>query len=168
MPEGKTSREKISLSIRGTIIIKDLSRFIATVGYTGYVPFAPGTFGSAIGLAFIILIKPDDSVLLVTLIAVFLAGMITAGNAEETLGKDSRHIVIDELCGYLIAVLFVPRNTGYLIAAFVLFRIFDILKPPPIKKIEEKISGGKGIMLDDVMAAIYANVCIQLWRLITN
>jgi phosphatidylglycerophosphatase A len=71
MPEGKTSREKISLSIRGTIIIKDLSRFIATVGYTGYVPFAPGTFGSAIGLAFIILIKPDDSVLLVTLIAVF-------------------------------------------------------------------------------------------------
>lgn len=92
--------------------------------------------------------------------------MITSGNAEKFLGKDSRHIVIDEFCGYLLAVLFVPRNTGYLIAAFVLFRIFDIIKPPPLKNIEEKTSGGIGIMLDDVMAALYTNLCVQVWKLV--
>ncbi|TNF55781.1 phosphatidylglycerophosphatase A [bacterium] len=158
----------MSHSIRGFIILKNLSRFIATVGYTGYIPYAPGTFGSAVGFVFVILIKPEDSVLLVILIAVFFLGVITSGNAEKFLGKDSGHIVIDEFCGYLLAVLFVPRNMGYLIAAFILFRIFDIIKPPPLKNIEEKASGGIGIMLDDVMAALYANLCVQVWRLVIH
>ncbi|HDK41428.1 MAG TPA: phosphatidylglycerophosphatase A, partial [Nitrospirae bacterium] len=73
--------------------------------------------------------------------------------------------VIDEFSGYLPAVLFVPKSAGYLLAAFVLFRIIDIVKPPPIRKMERLISGGAGIMLDDIVAAVYANLLIQLWRL---
>ncbi|MEE8328985.1 MAG: phosphatidylglycerophosphatase A [Thermodesulfovibrionia bacterium] len=138
------------------------------MGFIGYLPYAPGTFGSALGLLLIILLKPGDSDLLLIFIAVFLTGLFTAHNAEKQLGKDSRHIVIDEFSGYLFSVLFVPKNAGYLLAAFILFRIFDILKPPPIRKIEELVPGGAGIMLDDLMAALYANACIQLWRLFIN
>jgi len=94
----------------------------------------------------------------------FLLGIITSHNAEKTLGKDSGHIVIDEFAGYLLSVLLIPKRIEYLVAAFILFRIFDILKPPPIRKIEQFIPGGAGIMLDDILAAVYANVCIQLWK----
>ena len=99
---------------------------------------------------------------------VFLLGLLTSHNAERLMGRDSRHIVIDEFCGYLMSVLFIPKSIIYLLAAFVLFRFFDILKPPPIKKVEKSISGGAGIMLDDLIAAFYANVCIQLWILFVN
>ena len=84
--------------------------------------------------------------------------------AEKDLGKDSGHIVIDEFCGYLTAVLFIPKTPAWLIAAFILFRIFDIFKPPPIRKVERLIPGGAGIMLDDILAGIYANICLQAWR----
>lgn len=101
--------------------------------------------------------------LLVFILLLFSLGTWTSDEAEKTLGKDSGHIVIDEFCGYLVAVMFVPREIGYLFAAFVLFRLFDIFKPPPIRRIEKSVPGGAGIMLDDVMAGIYANACIQLW-----
>lgn len=144
-------------------MINRIQRTIATFGFIGYLPYAPGTFGSASGLLLIMLLKPEDSVLLMIFIAVFLTGLFTSHNAEKHLGKDSRHIVIDEFSGYLFSVLFVPKNAGYLLAAFILFRIFDILKPPPIRKIEKLVPGGAGIMLDDLIAALYANACIQLW-----
>ncbi len=110
-------------------------------------------------------LKPGDTILLPLFFIVLICGIIASGSAEKTLGKDSRHIVIDEFCGYLLAVLFVPKTTGYLLAGLILFRIFDILKPPPIRKIEQIAPGGGGIMLDDVMAAVYANACLQLWRM---
>jgi phosphatidylglycerophosphatase A len=97
---------------------------------------------------------------------VFLLGLITSNNAEKILGKDSKHIIIDEFCGYLLSVVFVPKNTEYLLVGFILFRVFDILKPPPIRKIEKGISGGAGVMLDDILAAVYTNICLQLWRLL--
>ncbi len=128
------------------------------------MPYAPGTFGSALACLLILLFKPDDFKLLVILLPVFLVGLLTSHNTEKVLGKDSGHIVIDELCGYVISVLFVPKSLGYLFAAFILFRVFDILKPPPIRKIEETVPGGAGIMFDDVLAGVYANICLQLWR----
>ena len=109
------------------------------------------------------LFTPGDIKLLIFSMLLFLLGTWTSQDAEAVLGKDSGHIVIDEFCGYLISVLFIPKSTGYLFAAFILFRVFDILKPPPIRKIEEAVPGGAGIMLDDVLAGIYANLCIQLW-----
>lgn len=89
--------------------------------------------------------------------------MYVSDGAEKLLGKDSGNIVIDEVCGYAVSVLFVPKTGGYLIAAFILFRLFDILKPPPIRKIEQEVPGGIGIMLDDLLAGIYANICLQIW-----
>jgi len=145
--------------------LQTLYNYIATVGFLGYLPYAPGTFGTAAGFLFVILLRPDDiSRLLPFCLFVFLVGLLTSHQAEKQLGKDSSHIVIDELCGYMISVLFVPKSIAYLIAAFILFRIFDIVKPPPIRRIEKVVPGGAGIMLDDVLAGLYANVCLQLWR----
>lgn len=144
--------------------MQTLFKYIATLGFLGYLPYAPGTFGTAAGFLFVILLKPNYLGLLTICLLVFLLGLLTSHQAEKQLGKDSSHIVIDELCGYLISVLFIPSGIGYLIAAVMLFRIFDILKPPPIRKIEKFVPGGAGIMLDDVLAGIYANVCLQVWR----
>ena len=137
---------------------------IATLGFVGYMPVAPGTFGTAVSLLLVALLQPDNLELVLIFLPAFLLGVPTSHNAEKALGKDSGHIIIDEFCGYLLCVLFVPKNTGYLIAAFFLFRFFDILKPPPIRKIEKIVPGGAGIMLDDVLAAVYSNLCLQAWR----
>jgi len=145
-------------------MINQVYHIIATLGFTGYIPYAPGTFGTAIGLFAILLIRPGDAVLLLLSVPVIIVGTVSAHHIEKVLGKDSGHIVIDEFCGYLVSVLFLPKSTGYLIAAFVLFRLFDIFKPPPINRIESNISGGAGIMLDDLLAGVYANICLQLWR----
>lgn len=142
-----------------------LCKSIATLGFIGYLPVAPGTWGSAVSLLLIILLKPSDSRLALITTLLFILGWLASHNAEKSLGKDSGHIIIDEFCGYLMCILFVPRNTGYLIAAFLLFRFFDILKPPPIKKIERMVQGGAGIMLDDVLAGVYANVCLQIYMI---
>jgi phosphatidylglycerophosphatase A len=144
--------------------LQTLYKYIATLGFIGYLPIAPGTFGTAAGFLFVLLLKSDDISLLVSSAVIFLLGLFTSHSAEKQLGKDSTHIVIDELCGYMISVIFIPKSIGYLIAAFILFRIFDIFKPPPIRAIERNVPGGAGIMLDDVLAGIYANFCMQLWR----
>ena len=145
-------------------IINKLSTYFSTIGFVGYIPYAPGTFGSAVGFLLLLLLKPDDPTLLYLLTLLFIPGLFASHKSEKSLGKDSKHIVIDELCGYILTVLFIPKTAPYLAAAFVLFRFFDILKPPPIKKIEKQLSGGAGIMFDDLLAAVYANLCIQIWR----
>jgi len=128
------------------------------------MPYAPGTFGTILSLLLIAFLRPDDFELLLIFSGVFLLGLFTSHNTERSLGKDSRHIVIDEFCGYLLCVLFVPKSIGYLLGSFILFRFFDILKPPPIRKLEGNVGGGLGIMLDDLIAGLYTNLCIQLWR----
>ena len=98
---------------------------------------------------------------------VLLVGIISSHHAERLLNsKDSRHIVIDEFCGYFLSVLFIPFSINYALAAFFLFRFFDILKPFPIKKIEAALVGGIGVMADDIMAAIYTNIILQIWILV--
>lgn len=142
--------------------MQTLLKYISTLGFIGYTPFAPGTAGTAAGLLLVLLLKPDGARLTVITVFVFIIGTLTAHYTEKQLGKDSKHIVIDELCGYLVSVMFVPTSIGYLLAAFILFRIFDILKPFPIRKIENLVPGGTGIMLDDVLAGVYANVCLHI------
>ena len=139
-------------------------KYIATLGFIGYIPFAPGTFGSIISFILFILLKPSDPVrILVLLFSVPLA-IISSHFAEKLLHeKDSRHIVIDEFCGYLFSVLFIPFSITNALAAFFLFRVFDILKPFPIRKIETVLKGGYGIVADDIMAAVYTNLVLQIW-----
>ena len=142
-------------------------KYIATLGFIGYLPFAPGTFGSLAAFAVFVLLKPTVFIHIIILLFIIPIGIISSYHAEKLLNdKDSRHIVIDEFCGYLISVLFIPYSTGFAITAFFLFRFFDILKPFPIRKIESVLSGGKGIMADDIAAALYTNIILQIWKLI--
>lgn len=137
---------------------------IATLGPVGYLPYAPGTFGSLAALIFFAVLKPQLSVQVSLFVAIVLVGAISSHHAEKLLNeKDSGHIVIDEFAGYTLAVLFLPSAISYFVAAFLLFRFFDILKPPPIRWIEKILPGGIGIMADDLMAGIYANVVLQAW-----
>lgn len=145
-----------------------LYKYIATLGFIGYLPFAPGTFGSLCAFLMYILLKPPMFVHILILFFIIPVGIVSSHRAEILLNdKDSRHIVIDEFCGYFFSVLFIPFSISYAVAAFFLFRVFDILKPFPIKKIEAVLKGGKGIIADDIVAAIYTNIILQIWKCIT-
>ena len=138
---------------------------IATLGLIGYLPLAPGTFSSAVAFALYVLLKPPIYIHIIILFLIIPVGIVSSHHAERLLDdKDSKHIVIDEFCGYLLSVVFVPIS--YAVAAFFLFRFFDILKPFPIKKIGSVLSGGKGIVADDIVAALYTNLILQIWRFV--
>jgi len=142
-------------------------RYIATLGFVGYLPFAPGTWGSLVAFAFFIFLKPNPYIHIIMVLIFILVGVVSSDYAEKLLDtKDSRHIVIDEFCGYLLSVVLLPFGYAEAVIAFFLFRFFDILKPFPIKKIESILSGGKGIMADDIMAAIYTNLVLHIWKFV--
>jgi phosphatidylglycerophosphatase A len=137
---------------------------IATLGPVGYVPRAPGTAGTLAAMLFLLLAGPSAPFFALLLVVATAAGVVAAGEAEKALGaKDSGHIVIDEVAGYFFAMAFLPQTTGYFLASFALFRIFDIMKPPPIRQLQV-LSGGAGVMADDVVAGVLANVVLQIWR----
>jgi phosphatidylglycerophosphatase A len=93
---------------------------------------------------------------------VILVGMWAAGHAEIILGRtDSPLIVIDEIAGFLTAMFMVPSSLFFIVSGFVIFRVFDITKPWPLRRLQE-LHGGPGVMLDDVGAGIYTNVLLQL------
>ena len=141
-----------------------LAVFVATVAYCGYFPFAPGTVGSAAGLIVYSLVWWSQSRLLeLGLIAgLFAAGVWAATAAERYFGSiDPGPVVIDEVVGMLITLAFIPAGVGAAIAGFVLFRIFDVIKPYPAGRLEQ-LHGGVGIMADDAMAAVYANASLRL------
>lgn len=94
-------------------------------------------------------------------LAIFAIGVYSAGKVERHWGKDNYRVVIDEIAGMYITMMFIPLTATTLIAGFIFFRLFDILKPFYIKKLE-KLPGGVGVMMDDVLAGIYANISLQL------
>lgn len=140
-------------------------KHIATLGPVGYLPLAPGTWGSAVGAVFILLVPLSPSAQLLLIIAGFIIGSVASGVAERVTGEqDSGHIIIDEFVGMLVAVLFLPRGLPWVLAAFFLFRVLDILKPYPIRRVESSLKGGIGVMTDDILAGIGANLALQLWK----
>ncbi|TAL24659.1 MAG: phosphatidylglycerophosphatase A [Nitrospirae bacterium] len=144
-----------------------LFKLISTVGFIGYIPFAPGTFGTLAAVGFFFILKPSLPLQIALAVFFVVTGIVSSTRAEKVFNKkDPGCVVIDEFAGYLISVLFLPVNPSYLIAAFFLFRIFDIIKPPPIRRLE-KIGGGFGIMADDIMAAAYTNAVLQIWRFVS-
>lgn len=111
-----------------------------------------------------LLVRPSDASLAIIISVVFFLGIIAAGRAEKVIGEaDSGHIIIDEFAGYLVSVFFLPNTYGILCAAFLLFRVFDILKPFPIRTLESSLDGGTGIMADDMAAGLATNVIIHIW-----
>jgi phosphatidylglycerophosphatase A len=121
----------------------------------------PGTAGSAAGLLFALAVSYDKAVYLSSLSVLMILAMLTVKRAEILFGKrDSGRIVIDEAIGMMIALLFVPLQPAYVISAFALFRIFDIFKPFPVN-IAERAPSPVGVVLDDVIAGIYANIIVR-------
>jgi phosphatidylglycerophosphatase A len=141
--------------------------FIAQGAYSGRVPFAPGTAGTIVGVLPVLLLR--DAVYCWYALATALVagiGVWAAGEADAILGtKDSPTIVIDEIAGFLVAMFLVPFSWRTAAAGFVLFRFFDILKPWPLKRLQD-IPGGPGVMLDDLGAGVYTNVALQALLLV--
>jgi phosphatidylglycerophosphatase A len=146
-----------------------LAIFTATAGYAGYFPIAPGTVGSAIGLAVYLVVWWVGSPLVESalIVGLFALGVWASTIAERYFGGiDPGPVVIDEVVGMLITLAFVPVGAMGALAGFVIFRIFDVIKPYPAGRLE-RFHGGFGVMADDAMAAIYANVTLRvlLWAL---
>ncbi len=138
--------------------------FLATGFYIGRVPFAPGTFGTLIGLPLCLLISRLPFGLAVVCVALFIGGAVGVASAAEKIiqQKDPGQIVIDEIAGFLVVFVGLPFNVYSAVLGFILFRGFDIFKPFPIRLLERKVSGGSGIVIDDVIAGLYAHLILRL------
>jgi phosphatidylglycerophosphatase A len=139
--------------------------FVATGMFAGYIPFAPGTFGSMIGAVVYYAasryLHLYQSLLL--FMGLFLVGTYAADRAEKILNEqDSGKIVIDEIAGMYITMLFIPVSFASILIGFLCFRAFDIIKPFPISSIDAKVHGGLGVMLDDVVAGLFANIVVHM------
>lgn len=131
---------------------------------TGYAPVASGTFGTLVGIPLAMLLAPLGSFSWsIATVAVTLGACWVAGHAEGIFGeKDSGKIVIDEIAGYLVSMAFLPANASHLALAFFLFRLFDVLKPPPARHWERTLPGGFGVVMDDIAAGVWANLAQRL------
>jgi phosphatidylglycerophosphatase A len=141
-----------------------LAVFVATVAYCGYFPIAPGTVGSAAGLIVYLLVWWAQSPVVEVglIVALFAAGVWAGTTAERYFGGiDPGPIVIDEVVGMLMTLAFIPVGWSGAIAGFVLFRIYDVIKPYPAGRFE-RLHGGLGVMADDAMAAVYANISLRI------
>jgi phosphatidylglycerophosphatase A len=138
--------------------------FVATGFFIGTVPFAPGTFGSLIGLPVCFLLSRLNLLQSVIFILVFILFAIGIASAAEKIlkQKDPGQIVIDEIAGLMVTFAGLPFNLKTALAGFIIFRVFDILKPFPIRILERRVGGGTGVVLDDVLAGVYGNLILRL------
>ena len=137
---------------------------LATGFGVGYSPVAPGTLGTLIAiLIYYFLSEIPPPLYEITLIPFFFLSVWISENAKIFFGKkDDQKIVIDEILGFLITMLWVPKTIRFIIIGFFLFRFFDILKPFPIRRLEKRFKGGFGVVLDDVAAGVYSNIILQI------
>jgi phosphatidylglycerophosphatase A len=142
------------------------TKVFASALFSGYIPAASGTLGSAIAVA-IYFIPGFESPLIISLaiLLVFGLGIKASSIMEKRYGHDPAEVTIDEVAGMWITLVFLPKALWLALAAFFIFRFFDIIKPFPARKFDS-MHGGLGIMMDDVVAGIYANVTVQILLLI--
>ena len=134
---------------------------VATVCGLGYAPVAPGTFGSAAGLLLWWLLPASPVVGAAAIVAIFIVGSWGGNVAERHFGRtDPGQVVIDEVMGMLITLFLNPVGWMGALAGFFLFRVFDVIKPYPANRLEQ-LHGGVGVMADDAMAAVYANLALR-------
>lgn len=151
-------------------LLKDPRCLLAFGFGSGCAPKAPGTFGTLAAVPFYFLIAdlPILPYVLVCLVA-FVVGCYLCEVASKALGvHDHGGIVWDEFVGYWIAMVAAPKGILWVILGFILFRVFDIWKPAPIKQLDAKVHGGFGIMLDDLVAGIYALIALQVVAYLWN
>lgn len=136
---------------------------LATGLGVGYSPIAPVTLGTLVAIPIYYFLSAIPFPLYeITLAGFFFLAVWISEKSEAVFGKkDDPKIIIDEMMGFFITMLWVPKTTLFVIFGFILFRFFDILKPPPIRLVE-RVRGGYGVVLDDVLAGVYANIILQM------
>ncbi|HIO91656.1 MAG TPA: phosphatidylglycerophosphatase A [Leucothrix mucor] len=134
---------------------------------SGLAPFAPGTFGTLAAIPlYLVMNMFSQPVYIGLVLASIIFGFWVCGKSSEMLGvHDHGGIVWDEFAGFFITMIAAPQGWEWILIGFALFRLFDIWKPWPINIIDKKVQGGVGIMMDDVIAGIYAFVCLQIINL---
>lgn len=143
-----------------------LYQFIASCAGIGHIK-GGGSIAAAL-TAFVCYLLPENNLLWALLtVVVFFIGVLVSNKAHTEWGKDSSKVVIDEVLGMMISLLFLPKTLGVTVGCFTLFRFFDILKPLGIRK-SEKLPKGWGVMADDLFAGIYANLTILLILCVTS
>lgn len=141
---------------------KFIAKLLSTFFYIGYLPLIPGTFGSMAGVFLFYLVRHSLLAHVGLTLLMVIAGFMFSGQAERIFGKkDARYIVIDEVAGMLLALLFIPYDLKIVIIAFFLFRILDAFKPYPASILQE-LKGSLGIMADDLVAGLYTGVILQI------
>lgn len=147
------------MKIKDTLVL-----FLATGCYIGKIPMAPGTFGSLWGLILSFFIARTTVALAITLIIGLMCCAVWIAHAAEKLlaQQDPGCIVIDEIAGMVVTLAGLPFNLACATAGFIIFRLLDIIKPFPIRTLERKVSGGAGIVIDDVMAGIMGNIVLRI------
>jgi phosphatidylglycerophosphatase A len=142
--------------------VRKAAYILASVLYVGHVRFIPATFGAGVGALVYWLLMPESvGVELGITVLLFFLAVLSSGVAEERYGHDGRQIVIDEVVGMFVSLLFLPRTSVVFVAAFVAFRVFDVLKPFPAGRLQ-RLPGGWGVVADDIFAGIYANILIRV------
>jgi phosphatidylglycerophosphatase A len=144
-------------------IIDFLTKAASTVFFIGKLPLMPGTFGSLAGVALFYLIRgASPSAYFLFVSGIIILGLITSGRTEKLLNKkDPGCIVIDEVAGILLALSFMPYDFKVIILGFLIFRILDTLKPYPAGRLQN-LHGAVGVMGDDLVAAVYTNIVLQI------
>ena len=145
------------------LVARDPVHWLAFGLGSGLMPFAPGTWGSLLAVGIFWALPPvEPALMFAVLLGAFVAGCVICGASARRLGvHDHGGIVLDEIVAMLLVLSVTPRSPGWTLLAFGLFRLFDIVKPWPIREADHRIPGGPGIMLDDVLAACYAALAVR-------
>lgn len=148
----------------------DIVVFLATGCFTGFLPTMPGTWGTFAAIPLVILSHKGGTIAQAVTAVIFLVfAAWIAGKAEMLFeDRDARPIVIDEMVGFLISLLWLPLSllTGCL--GFVIFRLFDIVKPPPASTVEKRLQGGWAVVMDDVLAGVYTNITLRIFLILAG
>lgn len=139
---------------------------LATGCYVGYSPLIPGTAGTLAAIPLYLILSHLSSLYYIAIVLGSIYIAIWASDGAEVLlqSRDCRHIVIDEMVGFLVAMVMVPPTFRNILLGFFLFRALDIIKPIPIRALEDRVRGGYGVVLDDIVAGVYANLIIHVLR----
>ncbi len=169
MKENK-KKEPASNFSKGSGVSDKLVLLLATWFGTGLIPFAPGTWGSLAALPFAAGAYSLGFVFsCLSLLIIFFLSIPVSGRASKIMAtEDPSSVVIDEAAGIFVTLFLIPVSWTGIVAGFILFRIFDIIKPFPVGLIDKKIKGGTGIVFDDIMAGIYANVGLRVILIFMN
>ena len=148
--------------------INFVEKLLGSGFYSGYIKTASGTWGSLAGLIIYLIPGFENPSLMILMISFFiLIGVPIATKFELIYGNDPKECTIDEIVGMWITLLFLPKKIWWIILAFLIWRVLDIIKPYPARKLEN-VKGGWGVMLDDIMAGIYSFVLVQLTIYVFN